>query len=150
MTLPVPTGIGAKKIIFVGIGNDKNMGTESIRELLNSVAQQLKKDKIYQASFDLDALTSLADFSSVSRHLIEALGDSNYQYIKQPKAKNNSNLIKAFKCTILCNSQNSKHLPKKAQRLASLSIMVKLWPKTWVICLAMFAHHPIWPIKQKN
>ncbi|MBT8114778.1 MAG: leucyl aminopeptidase [Arenicella sp.] len=105
VSLPAPSGVGASKILFVGIGRAKKLDSESVRILLNGLARQLKDLGPDTVSFDLAALVSKSDMQTVSRHLIEALGDSQYRYIKQPKAARDNAKKKQLKCTILCDSR---------------------------------------------
>lgn len=105
VSLPIPKGIGAKKILFVGVGDSKKLDIESVRDLLNSVAKQLKAHKLNEACFDLDALADKSSLEIVSRHLLEAIGDNYYQYLKLPKAHSNAKPGKAFNCTIFCSDR---------------------------------------------
>ena len=106
VNLPVPQGIAATKLILVGTGSAKALGTEEVRTLLSSVARKLKAEKLSEACFDLDALAAKSDPATVSRHLLEAIGDSYYQYVKMPKADKALGKSKSFNATILC--ENSK------------------------------------------
>lgn len=114
VSLPAPDGVAAKKVIFVGVGSDKKLDTESVRDLLVSVAKQLKAHKLKEAAFDLDALIAKSDIATVSRHLIEALGDSDYQYIKAPKSVRGIKAAKEFKATLQFNNAKDAALGKKA------------------------------------
>lgn len=102
VSLPIPSGIGAKKLLFVGVGDSKKLDIESVRELLTSVAKLLQAHKLNAASFDLDGLADKSSFEIVSRHLLEAIGDSCYRYLKQPKPHSDTKPRKEFNCTILC------------------------------------------------
>ena len=113
VSVPAPQGIAANKILFVGTGDSKRLDHESIRELLSSVARQLKAHKIDHASFDLQTLIAKSDASTVSRHLIEALGDSEYQYQKQPKAARDQKKRKEFKAELLCSDRKQAQLASK-------------------------------------
>jgi len=113
-SLMVPEGIGAKQILFVGTGNDKKMSLESVRELLESIAAKLKSLGIKEATFDLEALVAKSDIQSVTRHLIEALGDKEYQYIMQPKSARGPKPGKDFKATLWCQDKAQLAAGKKA------------------------------------
>jgi leucyl aminopeptidase len=113
VSLPVPTGIGAAKLIFVGLGSAKKMDTEEVRTLLTSLAQKLKSEKLSEACFDLDALAVKSDLVIVSRHLLEAIGDSYYQYVKMPKADKAESKPKSFKATIFCEDSKAAAEAKK-------------------------------------
>ncbi|MEM7357773.1 MAG: leucyl aminopeptidase [Pseudomonadota bacterium] len=112
-SLPVPGGIGAEKLLFVGVGDDKNLTTEEVRELLSKVARQLKAHQINEASFDLGALAAKSDIGTVSRHLLEAIGDSRYQYIKRPRAADDKKAAKPFKLSIYCGDRKQQTAAKK-------------------------------------
>ena len=114
VSLPAPDGIGAKKILFVGVGNDKTFSIEAVRDLLTSVAKQLKAHKLKEAIFDLEALIDKSDVATVGRHLAEALGDANYQYIKAPKSVRGAKAAKEFKATLCVNSAKQATAAKKA------------------------------------
>lgn len=113
VSVPVPEGIGAAKLILVGVGSGKKLTAEEVREVVSKLARHLKADKINAASFDLDALAAQSDVTTVSRHLLEALGDVNYQYIKQPKAADDVAKNKSFNCTILCDGREQSAKAKK-------------------------------------
>lgn len=114
VNLMVPTGVGAKQILFVGVGEDKKLDTETCRELLISVAKKLKVLAIREATFDLDALAAKNSLATVSRHAIEALGDTQYQYVMQPKSARGPKAAKAFKATLLCKDRKQQSIAKKA------------------------------------
>ncbi|MCL4125993.1 UNVERIFIED_CONTAM: hypothetical protein GTU68_021376 [Idotea baltica] len=113
ISIPLPSGIAAQKLLLVGCGNPKSLNTESLHALLSKVAKQLKAQKINEAQFDLNPLFKELGADVVSRHLIEALGDSCYQYVKQPKAANSAKLAKKAKFTILCSDKKQMTLAKK-------------------------------------
>lgn len=102
VSLPLPVGIGAAKLVFVGVGDEKKLNTEEQRELLNKLARELNTHKLDEASFDLDALADYSDIACVSRHLLEAIGDTHYRYVKRPRAATDKKNVKPFSCTILC------------------------------------------------
>ena len=112
-SLMVPEGVGAKQIILLGVG-DKKLSTESVREALASLASRLKSLKVDEATFDLDALNAKSNVETVSRHLIEALGDKEYQYIKAPKAARADTANKEFKATLWCQDRKTLSIAKKA------------------------------------
>jgi len=103
LSLPAPQGVGAKKILFIGVGDNKKMSTESLRESLTKLAKQLKAIKVNEATFNLDALIAKSDAATVARHLAEALGDTEYQYIKSPKSARGLKAPKEFKAALLCH-----------------------------------------------
>ena len=121
VNVAIPSGVNAKNILFIGVGDSKKLSAEEVRALLDSIAKQLKALKISEASFVLDALIAKSDIATISRHLLEALGDCDYQYVKQPKAESNAKAKKPFKCTILCDD------PKKiteARKGAAIGIAI--------------------------
>lgn len=113
VNLPVPQGIAATKLILVGTGPAKALSTEEVRTLLDSVARKLKAEKLTEACFDLDALAAKSDLVTVSRHLLEAIGDSYYQYVKTPKADRAVGKPKSFSATILCEDSKAAAQARK-------------------------------------
>lgn len=113
VNLMVPEGVGAKQIILLGVGDTK-LDTETLRETLNALASKLKALKIDEATFELDALNAKSSIETVSRHLIEALGDTEYQYIKAPKSAHATNVGKEFKATLWCDDRKMLSAAKKA------------------------------------
>ena len=98
--VPVPDGIAAKTLVLIGTGDSKKLDIESSRGLLSKLAKKLKALDINEATFDLDALIAKSDIDTVSRHLCEAVGDSQYQYIKEPKSVRGAKPNKDFKATL--------------------------------------------------
>ena len=96
------------------MGSNKSMDTEATRELLNTLATYLKKLNITEASFDLTALAAKSDIETVSRHLTEALGDADYQYVPQPKSARGPKAGKGFKATIFCDGRSEGTSTRKA------------------------------------
>lgn len=105
ISLTLPSGIGAQKLILLGLGDEKKKDNEAVRELCNKLTRQLKTDKITQAHFDLSALNDKSDAETVTRHLCEALADSEYKYEKQPKAARDTKKPKEFKATLFCSDR---------------------------------------------
>ncbi len=118
VSLMVPEGIAAKQVLFVGVGDSK-LDTETLRDVLNGVANKLKQLKISEATFDLDALISKSDTQMASRHLIEALGDKQYQYIKAPKSARGVKAGKEFKATLWCQDRKALAAAKKAANIGN-------------------------------
>lgn len=114
VNLIAPSGIGAKQILFVGVGDSKKLSTETCRELLTSVAKKLKVLGVKEASFDLDTLSAKSSLETVSRHLVEALGDTEYQYVMQPKSVRGPKAVKSFKATLMCEDRKQQSSAKKA------------------------------------
>jgi leucyl aminopeptidase len=112
--LMVPQGLAAKQIILLGVGDKKSLDIESVRDTLNVVARKLKALKIKEAIFDLDVLSSKSDIETVGRHLVEALGDTEYQYIKTPKSARGAKAGKEFKATLWCDDRKQLAQAKKA------------------------------------
>jgi len=100
ISIPLPQGIAAKKLVMVGTGNPKKLDTESLRDLLSSIAKRLKADQVNEATFDLGVLQNVFSADVIARHLVEALGDSNYVYVKQPASARGPKAGKKGKCTI--------------------------------------------------
>ena len=101
LVMQIPTSsIGAKRILYVGVGNTSKLDTESIRNILDSVAKKLKSENIDEATFDLTALASKSDQATVCRHLIESISHSRYKYQKKSTTK-----IIPFKANIYCHDK---------------------------------------------
>lgn len=118
VSLMIPEGVGAKQIILLGVG-DKKLDTESVREALTSLATKLKSLKVDEATFELDALNAKSNVETVSRHLAEALGDTEYQYIKAPKPARSDTANKEFKATLWCEDRKMLSAAKKAAAVGS-------------------------------
>jgi len=113
VNLMVPNGVAAKQIVLLGVGDSK-LDNETVRETLALLACKLKALKINEATFDLAPLISKSDITTVGRHLAEALGDTEYQYIKAPKAARDVKAGKEFKATLWCEDRKALTLVKKA------------------------------------
>lgn len=113
LSVPSPTGIAAKKLVLLGTGDTKKLDIESLRALLNKLAQHLKAHDISQVNFDLSPLNKVFGADIVSRHLLEAIGDSQYHYIKKPKAHSDKKPSKKIKCIIICDDKKQSALAKK-------------------------------------
>ena len=111
--LPAPSGIGARNLLLLGVGDDKKLSADAERDLLTIAAKQLKKENAAQVTFDLQALISKSDAETVSRHLLEALGDSEYHYVKQPRAKGDKKKLLEFRIVLLCKDRAQLSLAKK-------------------------------------
>ena len=114
VNVPVVEGIGATSLAFIGVGKDKRLDSESVREILSTVASKLKALGVNQAIFDLEALIAKSDAATVSRHLVEALGDGEYRYTKQPKAARDKKSAREFKAILNCADKKQLPIAKKA------------------------------------
>ena len=114
--LPIPKGIAADNLMLVGCGDPKKLTIETLRNLFNKVAQQLKAKNISQTNVDLTALYKEFGADIVSRHFVEAVGDKQYQYIKQPKAANDVSKPAKFKITLLCDDSKQLTLTRKGAK----------------------------------
>lgn len=115
--LNIPDGIEAKTLILIGTGDSKKLDTESTRAILSKIAKKLSALKIDEATFDLDALVAKSDIETVSRHLIEAIGDTQYQYIKSPESVRGAKLNKEFKATLWVGDRKEISVAKKASTI---------------------------------
>ena len=79
-TIPAPKGIAAKSLILFGIGDAQKTDAETISVSLVQLAKAIKKSGANDAVCDLSALTNKNDAQTVSRHLVEALGDTCLLY----------------------------------------------------------------------
>ncbi|MFT6408613.1 MAG: leucyl aminopeptidase [Arenicella sp.] len=113
VNLMVPEGVGAKQIVLLGVGENK-LDTESVRETLTALANKLKMLNINEATFELDALSAKSNIDTVSRHLVEALGDKEYLYIKAPKSVRGAKQSQEFKATLWCADRKALATVKKA------------------------------------
>ena len=116
---PIPEGIGAKQILLIGSGDPSTLTTESLAELFGAIAKKLKSLKVNQASFDLTGLQKRLGAELVCRHLLEALHDSRYQYLPQPKSTRGNTANKKFKCTIFCADRKQLNAGKKGAATGS-------------------------------
>jgi len=121
VSLLAPTGIAAKQILFVGVGDEKKLSTESCREILSATAKKLKLLGVEEANFNLDALMLKSSLETVSRHLVEALGDIEYQYVMQPKSARGPKAADHFKATLLCDDKQQLTPARRAAK-AGLAI----------------------------
>ena len=112
-TIPAPKGIAAKSLILFGIGDAKKTDAETISDSLVLLAKAIKKSGANDAVCDLSALTNKNDAQTVSRHLVEALGDTFYQYQKQPKAVRDKKPAKVFKLCIQNKDRKTMSAAKK-------------------------------------
>jgi len=118
VNLMVPQGVAAKQIVLVGVGDSK-LEIDTVRETLSALAAKLKALKINEAIFDLDSLISKSNAEVVGRHLAEALGDTEYQYVKAPKSARGANANKEFKATLWCADRKALSAAKKAASVGS-------------------------------
>ncbi len=116
VNIMVPQGVSAKQIILLGVGESK-LDTATVRATLSSLASKLKELKVNEATFDLDALIAKSDIETVSRHLTEALGDTEYRYIKLPKSARGPKAGKEFKATLWCQDRKALAAAKKAMNI---------------------------------
>ena len=120
-TVSIPDGIAADTLILLGTGDAKKLNTEDVRQLLSKLAKKLAALKITEATFDLDAIIAKSDTETVSRHLCEAIGDVNYQYIKSPKSVRDKKPAKPFKGTLWVADKKQISVAKKS---ASIGIAI--------------------------
>jgi leucyl aminopeptidase len=113
VAIPLPTGLQAQQLLLVGAGDKESLDAEACRTLLNSMCKKLKALGVDEAQFDLDALASKSSLETVARHLVEAIGDSRYQYVKRPKAADDKKPPREFKLTILCSDRASANQARK-------------------------------------
>jgi len=113
-TLPIPNGINASTIIFVGLGDPKQLDTESYRSICNKLCSELNKQNINQAVFDFSSVINKTITADVmARHLIEALGDQEYQYQPLPKPAKQKQNNKEFKITLSATDRKQATLIKQ-------------------------------------
>lgn len=93
-------GIGADHLVLLGVGEEHALGTEQVRDLLNLLAKKLKGLKINEVTLDLAELIHKSDAQTVARHLVEALGDATYKFVKTPKSLDDRDTPKELKLTI--------------------------------------------------
>ena len=80
-SISVPAGLQAGHLVALGVGNEKSLNTETIREILSGLASKVKALKAESVTCDLQALVAKSDIETVSRQLVEAFGDQEYQYL---------------------------------------------------------------------
>lgn len=114
VSVPAPEGIAAKNLLLLGVGEEKQLDTQAVRNILSALAKHLKTQGIKEAAFNLDALIAKSDVTTVSRHLAEALGDADYQYIKAPKSARGAKPGKEFKASLLVADSKTASQARKA------------------------------------
>lgn len=115
--VPVPDGVATQHLVLVGTGNQRNLSAEQVRKLADKVAAKLNALGIDEAQFDIDALADRSDFGTSARHLVEAIADKRYRYVKHPKAHAQTKTNKAFKLTLLCGDRSSATAAKKGANI---------------------------------
>lgn len=113
VAVPVPNGLGAKRLLLVGSGKKGKLSTEKLRSLLASTAKMLTSMEVSEAHFDLRALADDSGLETPARHLLEAVGDSQYKYIKRPRAADDAKPSKAFTLTLLCADRTAANQARK-------------------------------------
>lgn len=119
VTVPVADGLNTNNLILIGAGDEKSLSTEKVRDTFIKLSTHLRKMGVEEASFDLTAFAQKSDYETVGRHIIEAIGDRYYQYIKQPKADAAAKKLKEFKATLLCDDRKASSLAKKGMQLGN-------------------------------
>ena len=119
INVPVVDGIGASSLAFIGVGGDKRLDNEAVRDILNTLASKLKALGVNKAIFDLDVLIAKSDAGTVSRHLGEALGNSEYKYTKLPVNKKSAKQAnKEFNAILNCSDNKQLAAAKKGASIA--------------------------------
>ncbi len=113
-SIPAPEGVGAKRLVLLGVGDERKLNAENIRGICDTAAKHIKSIKAADAAFDLSALVTKADIETVARHLVEALGDAQYTYIMEPKSVRGPKPDKDLKVTLLCSDRKQASAAKKA------------------------------------
>ena len=116
---PAPEGLNAKNLMLIGTGDAKSLDSESVRASLNNLAKHLKQAKVDDILVDLSALVEKSDINTVARHLIEALGDSAYQYVMKPKSARGPKASKPIKVTLCCSDRKEATAAKKATHIGN-------------------------------
>ncbi len=111
---PAPEGIGAKRLLLLGVGADKKLDAESIKDVTSKLAKHLSGTGIKDVTFELNALIAKSDVETVVRHLVESIGDTEYKYIMQPKSARGAKASKEIKLTISCADRAQANAAKKA------------------------------------
>lgn len=109
----LPDGLNAQHLLLVGTGDKESLDLEECRELFNSVCKKIKALSVDEAQFDMGGLTQKISLETAARHLIEAIGDSRYRYIKRPKAADDKKAPKEFRATFLCDDRQTASLARK-------------------------------------
>lgn len=113
-SISVPAGLQAGHLVALGVGNEKSLNTETIREILSGLASKVKALKAGSVTCDLQALVAKSDVETVSRQLVEAFGDQEYQYVPQPKAVRAPKATPEFKLTLWCDDRKQLAAAKQA------------------------------------
>ena len=112
-----PEGVGSKRIMLLGTGDSKKLSTEEVRTALDKMAKQVRDAGLADTTFELSALIAKSDVETVARHLVEALGDAQYQYIMQPKSARGPKAPKELKVTLCCADRKQAAAAKKAANI---------------------------------
>lgn len=113
ISIPVPTGLSSKNLMLVGSGDARQLSVEKVRELCSKIALKIQALKATSVEIDLSSLAEKSSMELAARHLVEAIGDRRYQYIKQPKAAKDSKPAKALKLTFICHDRTAANQARK-------------------------------------
>lgn len=117
ISVPVPNGLKAKYLVLVGTGDERSLDSETVRAICSTAAKKLKALGVDEALVDLDGLAEKSSLEIAARHLVEALGDSRYQYVKQPKAAKDKKPAKEFKLTFLAADRKAANAARSGAEI---------------------------------
>jgi leucyl aminopeptidase len=108
-----PAGLEVDHLVLLGTGAERTLGTEETREVLSRLARKLKVMGVDDATLELAALISKSDAETVARHLVEAVGDAGYTYVKTPKAYEHKKPGKDIKLSLCAADRKQAALLKQ-------------------------------------
>lgn len=117
LLINAPDGLAAKRLLLLGVGDQKSLTTEQVREQLSNVAAALNDTSLGQAEFHLSTLITKSNAEIVARHLAETLGDARYKYIMQPKSARGAKPAKAFRATLCVADTKQVSAAKKGAKI---------------------------------
>ncbi|NND81458.1 MAG: leucyl aminopeptidase [Gammaproteobacteria bacterium] len=113
LDLPVPADGGPERVVLLGAGAAKSLSAANVRSLMESLAKHLKQQRQGKVNIIADAVAAKCDFQTLARHLIEAMGDVEYRYVKQPKAARDKKPGFTFNITLRCADRGAAAEAKK-------------------------------------
>lgn len=119
VTALAPEGIGSNRLMLLGTGDNKKLSTEDVRSLCDNLAKAIKQAGLLEITFDLSALVAKSNIETVARHLVEALGNAQYQYIMQPKSARGPKPSKDLKIMLCCADRKEASAAKHAASIGN-------------------------------
>ncbi|HAY45294.1 MAG TPA: leucyl aminopeptidase [Gammaproteobacteria bacterium] len=94
------------RLVVVYAGKNSNTSIAEFRKLATSIASKLSSSSIDSANISLAGVSSCGlGFETLSRHMIEAIGDARYRVIQQPSPVDKQAKGKALNVRFLVNTK---------------------------------------------